>query len=81
LHFVGAAPEVSSAVFPLIMGQKSIGASPLGSPSTVGKMLEFCARHNIQPVTEHFPMSQVNEALDHLRAGKARYRVVLKNDL
>ena len=24
-----------------------------------------------------FPMSQVNEAVDHLRSGKARYRVVL----
>jgi uncharacterized zinc-type alcohol dehydrogenase-like protein len=29
-------------------------------------------------VTEHFPMSEVNEALDHLRAGKARYRIVLE---
>ncbi|SDS96602.1 uncharacterized zinc-type alcohol dehydrogenase-like protein [Pseudomonas sp. Z003-0.4C(8344-21)] len=24
-----------------------------------------------------FPMSKVNEAVDHLRSGKARYRVVL----
>jgi uncharacterized zinc-type alcohol dehydrogenase-like protein len=24
-----------------------------------------------------FPMSQVNAAIDHLRSGKARYRVVL----
>jgi uncharacterized zinc-type alcohol dehydrogenase-like protein len=80
LHFVGAAPEVSSAIFPLLAGQKSIGASPPGSPSTVGKMLEFCARHGIEAVTEEYPMSQVNAALDHLRDGKARYRVVLKND-
>lgn len=80
LHFVGAVPEVKSSVFPLLMGQKSIGASPLGSPVTVGKMLEFCARHSIEPMTEEFPMSQVNGALDHLREGKARYRVVLKND-
>ncbi|HWD19254.1 MAG TPA: alcohol dehydrogenase, partial [Verrucomicrobiae bacterium] len=40
-----------------------------------------CARHKIAPVTEHFPMSRVNEALDHLRAGRARYRVVLSNDI
>jgi hypothetical protein len=26
-------------------------------------------------------MSKVNDALDHLRAGKARYRIVLENDL
>ena len=43
-------------------------------------MLEFCARHDIAPQVEHFPMSKVNEALDHLRSGKARYRVVLDAD-
>ena len=40
-------------------------------------MLEFCARHSIEAVTEHFPMSEVNEAVAHLAAGKARYRVNL----
>jgi len=44
-------------------------------------MLDFCARHHIAPVTEEFPMSRANEALAHLEAGKARYRVVLRNDL
>ena len=29
---------------------------------------------------EHFPMSQVNEAFEHLRSGKARYRSVLDAD-
>jgi uncharacterized zinc-type alcohol dehydrogenase-like protein len=40
-------------------------------------MLEFCARHQIAPVTETFPFAQVNDALERLRSGKARYRVVL----
>jgi uncharacterized zinc-type alcohol dehydrogenase-like protein len=44
-------------------------------------MLDFCARHRIEPVTETFPLSRINEAMAHLRAGKARYRVVLENDL
>jgi len=44
-------------------------------------MLDFCARHNIAPVTEEFPMSKANDALAHVEAGKARYRIVLKNDL
>jgi alcohol/geraniol dehydrogenase (NADP+) len=26
-----------------------------------------------------FPMSKVNDAMEHLRAGKARYRLVLEN--
>ena len=63
--------------FSLIGQQKSLSGSPLGSPATVKTMLDFSARHNIAPVTEVFPMSRVNDALDHLRAGKARYRIVL----
>ncbi|MGB5062611.1 MAG: NAD(P)-dependent alcohol dehydrogenase [Candidatus Competibacter sp.] len=81
LHTVGAVlTPIPVAAFSLIGGQKSLSGSPLGSPATVRKMLDFCARHQIAPVTEHFPMSQVNEAMAHLDAGKARYRVVLEND-
>ena len=57
------------------------GRVPSGAPATVATMLDFCARHQIAPVTEEFPMSRANEALAHLAAGKARYRVVLRNDL
>lgn len=80
LHFVGAVLEpVPVPAFSLIGGRKSVSGSPLGSPATVATMLEFCARHGIAPVTETFPMEEVNAALDHLRAGKARHRIVLKN--
>jgi uncharacterized zinc-type alcohol dehydrogenase-like protein len=81
LHFVGAVLEpLNIGVFPLLLGQRSVSASPLGSPATTAQMLDFCARHNIAAVTENFGMSQVNEALAHLESGKARYRIVLKND-
>lgn len=81
LHVVGAVPEpIPVNIFSLLMGQKSISATPLGSPDTTARMLEFCARHGIAPVTEEYPMSRVNEALDHLESGGARYRIVLKND-
>jgi uncharacterized zinc-type alcohol dehydrogenase-like protein len=82
LHVVGAVAEpIPVAAFPLLAGQKAISGSPLGSPATTAKMLAFCARHGIAPVIEKFPLSRVNEALEHLRAGKARYRVVLENDI
>ena len=81
LHFVGAVMEpLAIPVFSLLMTQLSVSASPLGSPATIGKMLEFCTRHDIAPQIEMFKMSQVNEALAHLKAGKARYRIVLEND-
>jgi uncharacterized zinc-type alcohol dehydrogenase-like protein len=44
-------------------------------------MLNFCSRHGIAPVTETFGMSEANEAFEHLESNKARYRIVLKNDL
>jgi uncharacterized zinc-type alcohol dehydrogenase-like protein len=82
LHFVGGVLEpVPVPAFALIMGQRSVSGSPLGSPATTGRMLEFCRRHAIKPQIETFPMSRVNDALEHLRAGKARYRIVLENDL
>jgi uncharacterized zinc-type alcohol dehydrogenase-like protein len=80
LHVVGAVPSLNFATFPLIGGQKSVAASPLGSPSTVFDMLEFCSRHTLKPIVEKFPMSQENEAFEHLKSGKARYSIVLEND-
>lgn len=82
LHFVGAVLEpVPVPVFPLMLGQKEVSASPLGRPAVVGDLLSFCARHKIGPVTESFKMSDANAAVERLRSGEARYRVVLTNDL
>ncbi|MFT3686947.1 MAG: zinc-binding dehydrogenase [Phycisphaerales bacterium] len=82
LHTVGVVPSpIAVHSFPLIAGQKSIGGSPLGSPATIETMLEFCGRHGINAVTETFKMSKANEALHHLESGKARYRIVLEQDL
>lgn len=81
LHVVGAVVEpMPIPAIDLIFGQKSVSGSPTGSPVALATMLEFAARHLIAPQVEHFPMSQINEALEHLEAGKARYRVVLKAD-
>ena len=82
LHTVGAVLEpMAVAAFPLILGQRSLSGSPLGSPATIDTMLQFCARHSIAPTTESFPMSRANDAMDRLRSGQARYRIVLTNDL
>jgi alcohol/geraniol dehydrogenase (NADP+) len=81
LHFVGAVLEpLTIPVFGLLIGQRSVSASPMGSPATTRQMLQFCAQHSIEPQIEVFPMSKVNDALEHLKAGKARYRIVLEND-
>ena len=82
LHNVGAVLKpLEVSAFSLILGQKSVGGSPTGSPVAIDEMLEFSARHSIAPITETFPMSKVNVALERLRSGKARYRIVLVNDI
>ena len=81
MHVVGAVLEpIPVHVVPLIMGQKSLSGSPTGSPVAIETMLDFAARHDITPQTEHFPMSRINEAFERLEAGKARYRIVLDAD-
>ena len=81
LHMVGVVTEpLELNMFPMAFGQLSVSASPVGSPATLRKMLRFAARHEISPVTEHFPMSRVNDAMEHLRSGKARYRIVLDRE-
>ena len=81
LHIVGAIPEpLPIGAFTLIGGQHSIGGTATGSPAVVRKMMEFCARHNIETVTETYPMSKINDAFERLESGMARYRIVLEAD-
>jgi alcohol/geraniol dehydrogenase (NADP+) len=81
LHMVGAVLDpipVNAAA--LISGDQGISGSPTGSRPQIDTMLDFAARHKILPQVEHFPMSRVNDAIEHLRAGRARYRIVLDAD-
>jgi uncharacterized zinc-type alcohol dehydrogenase-like protein len=81
LHIVGAVLDpIPVSAFSLIMQQRSVSGSPAGSPVAIGEMLDFAARHNIAPQTEHFPMSNINEAFARLESGKAHYRIVLDAD-
>lgn len=78
LHFVGATLDpLDINVFALIMQQRTVSGSPVGSPATIAKMLEFAKLHGIKPVVEKFSFDQINEAIAHLRSGNAHYRVVL----
>ena len=80
LHFVGATLEpLDIGVFSLMPAQRSISGSPVGSPNTIAAMLDFANLHSVKPVIEKFKFDQVNEALDHLRSGNAKYRIVLEH--
>jgi uncharacterized zinc-type alcohol dehydrogenase-like protein len=77
--FVGVPTSpVQLSVFGLL-AEKSISGAMCGSPTDTARMLDFAARKGIKPVTEQFAMNDVNQALDHVRAGKTRFRAVLAN--
>lgn len=80
LHHVGALLQpMQVSPFPGLIAQKSISGSPTGSPNAMAIMLDFAARHKIQPTVEIFKFTEVNDAIEKLKKGKVRYRVVLKH--
>jgi uncharacterized zinc-type alcohol dehydrogenase-like protein len=78
LCIVGAVPEpLTIPAFALLVGQKAVCGSPIAGRPTLREMLAFAARHGIGSHSEAIPMTQVNTALDRLRANRARFRIVL----
>ncbi|ROP60014.1 putative zinc-type alcohol dehydrogenase-like protein [Enterobacter sp. BIGb0383] len=80
-HTVGAVLKpLPVPAFTLIAGDRSVSGSSTGNPYELRKMMKFAGRTKVAPITQEFPMSKINDALQHVRDGKARYRVVLKAD-
>ncbi len=82
LHQVGVVtqPMTINLRPQLMLWQRNISGSSTASPTALVTLLAFAARHQIAPTVERFPMSRVNDAVAHLRCGKARYRIVLDAD-
>lgn len=80
-HTVGAVlTPLPVPAFTLIGGDRSVSGSATGNPFELRKLMKFAGRSKVAPITELFPMSKINDAIQHVRDGKARYRVVLKAD-
>lgn len=57
-----------------------IQGTAVASRSSIIKMLDFAARHDIKPIIQKYPMTAegIQEALDVIQAGKMRYRGVVE---
>lgn len=71
--------DIKIPPFQTINYQRSVSGGRAGAPSDTAAMLEFCARHDVKPMCEQFEMPDVNQAIQHVREGKVRYRAVLAN--
>lgn len=65
----------------LVVNQMSITGSFIGSRAGMKEMLLFAQEHGIAPKIELMSMSQANAAIQKVRENKARYRIVLVNDM
>ncbi len=61
----------------LVDGERSISGSVVASRAVMREMLDFAAQHRVVPIIERIPMDEAERALDRVRSGLARLRVVL----
>ena len=74
-------PDVAFNSTDLVVHELSITGSFLSNRVTMKEMLSFAQEHDIKPWVELMPMSKVNEAIERVKQNKARYRIVLTNDV
>jgi D-arabinose 1-dehydrogenase-like Zn-dependent alcohol dehydrogenase len=74
-------PNVTFNSTDLVAHELSITGSFLGNRAPMREMLGFTQDQGISPQVQLMPMSQVNQAFQRLRENKARYRIVLVNDM
>ncbi|KAL1930848.1 hypothetical protein VTP01DRAFT_9985 [Rhizomucor pusillus] len=52
--------------------------SIIGSPKMIEEMLQFASETSVRPWLNKFPMKECPQAVQHMREGKARYRIILE---
>jgi len=67
-------------VFPFILNNVFLGGSAIGSPERIAEMLQLASKQDLKGWVQMRPMSDVNQAVRDMEAGKARYRYCLVNE-
>lgn len=74
----GNLPRVNA--FPLIVQGAKLSGSCIGSPAEAREMLQLAAEKGIQPWVQPRPLTDANQTIVDMSAGKAKYRYVLVNE-
>jgi len=74
-------PDMNFRPIDITVHELAIRGSFIGTQEDMKEMLLFAQEHAIKPMIEQLPMSQVDNAIQKVRENKARYRIVLYNDL
>lgn len=74
---VKAVGDITVNSVPMVIKGQSVQGWPSGHALDSEEALEFARLHGVKCMVEKFSMDQINEALDHMVAGKVRFRGVL----
>lgn len=61
----------------LVVGELAVQGSITGSPQESERALAFSLLTGVRPWIETYPLDRAQEAIDRMRSGQARYRIVL----
>lgn len=65
----------------VVFGQKAMAGSIVGGRADMQEMLDFCGDKGIAPMVQVMKLSELNKAIELLKAGKPRYRIVMETDI
>ena len=74
-------PELSTNSTDVVAHELSITGSFLGNRAAMREMLSFAQAQGVAPQVEQMAMVDVNDAIRRLKENRARYRIVLTNDI
>lgn len=78
LMVLGASTEpIEVSPVQLIRGSRSIQGWASGTATDSEDTLNFALLSGVRPMIEKFPLTQANEAYEHMMSGKATFRAVL----
>ncbi|EEB07845.1 NADP-dependent alcohol dehydrogenase [Schizosaccharomyces japonicus yFS275] len=69
--------DISVSLHPFIGNNISLTSNLIGSPSEIQEMFELVREKQLKPIIEVRKLSEVNQALKDMEAGKAHFRYVL----
>ena len=60
--------------------QLVLAGSAVGGSTDIKEMIEFVSDHpETLPIVETMPMNEINEALERVKSGNVRFRMVVEN--
>ncbi|WP_255372527.1 zinc-binding dehydrogenase [Corynebacterium sp. CNJ-954] len=74
------AGSLTLPVAPMVMHAQTVTGWLTGSPADTEQAMAFAARHDIRTITQTYPITEAQTAVEMLRDSRARFRIVLVTD-